>query len=335
VAGCSGGHIFPAITLASRDYHEHGKRVVFVTTTRPLDQQVVARFPWLEVKTSVMAPYLGIRRPLKLLWCMITSIWDVGRSMRMLYKEKAMRVVSTGGYIALPLALAARIFRIPVVVYELNVEPGKAVMMLAKMGCTLALCFSQTRGYFSKKTKMISASYPLRFGEKDKMSVQEACTRLGISHDKTVLFIVGGSQGSRFFNTLVEEVFEDSFKFDESLYIIHQTGEEDVERVRAYYQSKGIHALVAPFFVDVASCYQAASALVSRAGAGVLAELVFFKCPVAIIPLETIQTAHQKDNALAYAQVYPETITVFEQSLLAKDCSLLIRWLEKRLAKKN
>ena len=224
-------------------------------------------------------------------------------------KEKPAELVSTGGYIAIPVVLAARLARIPVTLIELNAEPGKATQFLARFAQTLCICFKQTALFFTQKTELID--YPIRFS--DKPACPERTRRtLGIDTTKKVLLILGGSQGSQALNTLCIDALKQSNASDQ-LHIIHQTGTEHIQTMKEWYKQHALSATVFAYHHDLAPYYAIADKIISRAGAGALFELIHFQKQALIIPLETASTYHQLTNAYACAANHPHLIKVVRQ----------------------
>lgn len=302
VAGKSGGHLIPAITHAQNLRQEQSvDRIVFFTSTAPLDAHITQNASGID--QTIQLPSLDV--PGKKIWNYplflvkeFLSFWHAGR---LLHRARPECVISMGGSISIPVCIAARLLGIPFDLYELNVEPGKAVSFLSPWARNIFICFEETRHYFKQK-KCVLTTYPIRY------SRQFLPPRIQNSTHKTV-FILGGSQGSVFINNLIHQWIEKN-QLPSTLSLVHQTGARDRQGWNEWYQHKGITAHVFDFEHDLATYYQSADLIICRAGAGTLAEIIFFQKPCITIPLEIPATSHQLHNAHAYARKYPALVHV-------------------------
>ena len=197
------------------------------------------------------------------------------QSFVLLHRHRPEKVVSMGGYISVPVCLTARLLKIPVELYELNVVPGAAVKFLSSRADVVRICFEHTRDYLPR-AQCVKGEYPLRYTDVNRLERDQACMLLGISSEKKIILVLGGSQGSRFINELMQHYA--AFNRNYHTYsIIHQTGAADVESVRSAYQHKGVDALVFSYRTDIHLCYSAADVVVARAGAALYLNYFFLK----------------------------------------------------------
>jgi len=315
-AAHSGGHIIPALTLARRlcmtGSAAHFQTIGLFSTDAPSDVRLIESFSG--AKSHIRLPWITCRSP-KLV---VGLLYGVYHSLLVLYRERPACVVSTGGLIAVPVCCAAWLLRIPFELYELNVRPGRAVALLSRFARTVFICFPETVLYV--KGNVVLTEYPIRYTEYDRISRQDARLRLEIADDRSTLLIIGGSQGSRFINNLVKKFVEQlSNGQRKRLHMVHQAGVCDVVEMQGFYASYGMAARVFAYDDNIAWAYQAADYVVTRAGAGVLHELLFFKQRALIIPLEAKSTSHQIDNARAFVQKEPGLMSMLLQADLMKD----------------
>lgn len=324
VAGRSGGHIIPCISLAQEVKQQSAQtRTIFLTTNTPLDNQIIAQHSWID---NHYAYNLG-NFPGKKFWkypsfitqfliCFFKSLW-------LFYTTKPTKITSTGSYIAIPICYAAKLLRVPIELYELNVIPGKAIKLLAPLANTVHICFKQTQQYLPKIACGL-ASYPLKSILKNNtLSQLDALQKLGLSANKKTILILGGSQGSQFLNNLIKDYVQSS----PDIQVIHQTGNDHSLDWQALYKKYTIAALVFDFAANIEQYYAAADIILCRAGAGTLFELVHLNKKVLTVPLETASTNHQKYNALALAEQYPNLITVLEQREIVTNLSVFTQKL--------
>ncbi|MCL5436878.1 MAG: UDP-N-acetylglucosamine--N-acetylmuramyl-(pentapeptide) pyrophosphoryl-undecaprenol N-acetylglucosamine transferase [Candidatus Dependentiae bacterium] len=333
VAGRSGGHLIPAMTLAQREReeHENARTLVFTAATQ-LDLFLMKRYPWVHEHEALDLENRPRGLTPRWLPYLMRFFWVTARSFAMLWQYAPLRVTTTGGYIAIPVCLAAWLLGVPVYLYNLDVEPGAAIGLLSRLATRVIICFTETRALLPPSAPVEIGSYPLRYEESARMSRAAARDKLGLSKlaaDAKVLLVIGGSQGSQSINDLLpasvaswvrghalrEKSLREKSLREKSLLVLHQTGggDSEVERVRAMYDKNGVSARVFSYSDEMELLYQAADLAISRAGAGSLFELTFFRVPAIIIPLETVTTAHQRRNASAIAQEHPALFSVYLQ----------------------
>ena len=361
VAGCSGGHILPCLTLAQQERAKNPQLLVlFFTTDRALDKKILASAAdtvthHVTLPLSSLAYGKWYKLPI-LFWHLIRSFFT---SIRQLRKWHPAYVLTTGSHIAIPVCLAAWVLRIPVKLFEVNVLPGKTITLLAYFAQEIFICYAQTKNHLPAH-KCILSSYPIKCVESDRiLSSKEALqiitaqekivtesdsTEKILTHDKKTLLILGGSQGSLFLNQLIKKVLDsdtattqnnasdDSEKHVRNqIQIIHQTGDLDQTDWKRFYAQREIPALVFTYRNQMAPYYAAADTIICRAGAGTLAELIFFNKKSIVIPLETKATDHQLNNALACSKEHPKLITVLRQNELADNAQKLENLLKQLL----
>ncbi len=331
VAGRSGGHIIPALTLAQQIKKDEPRTpIIFFTTSYPLDLAIVKK------QGAVINQHFSLKlgnvpffNIFKILTFSINLLRVFFKSVRVLRHNRPQRVIGLGGYISIPVCLAARALRIPVHLYDLDAKPGKANRFLAKYASKIYLCFEQAKAYLPEN-KCEIIPYPIRFDALSAQQSQEsALAQLGLSSNKKTLFINGGSQGSVFVNACVREWLELNPHLHSLIQIIHQTGSYDTTDWKAVYQEMEIPAVVFSYRQDLAPCYSACDVIITRAGAGSLFEALFFGKAVITIPLETASTAHQKDNARAMANTHPELVTMILEQEIKQDNMVFFRILNR------
>lgn len=335
VAGRSAGHIVPALThIDEQKKQKNSIHVLFFSTNTSLDRSLLEK----DTRIDVYTPLSLNNVPYKKIWLwpvfIFQLLWTFIQSTYYLVRYKPIRLISMGGYVSLPVTLLARLLRIPVEIFELNAVPGKATKLMSYWATTSHLCFPNTRRFMPVRACCIESAYPLRFSEKDRVDRQEACRYLEIDPERTVVLVLGGSQGSRFINSLVTDYLVRCMSV-QHCFFIHQTGAQEVEKVKRAYALSGIPALVFSYRSDIAYCYAAADLIIARAGAGTLFEILFFKKPSLIIPLETATTDHQKDNAYALQERHSHIFKVFLQKELECNPLLFLNIFSQIIHKKS
>lgn len=331
VAGRSGGHIIPALTVAQQLKNEtNTTEILFFTTAHPLDMAIIKKQGSVITKHVPLKlgniPYFNIFKILVFLFFFARAFF---KSLSYFRSLKPERVIGMGGYITIPVCLAAYMAGIPIHLYDLDAKPGKATRFLKRYAQKIFICFEQAKEFLpEEKCELID--YPIRFNqEAQKMPQELALEQLRLAVNKKTIFINGGSQGSVFINNCIKEWLDLNPHLYSLIQIIHQTGAGDPTNWHALYKDLEIPALVFTYKEDLAPCYSAADFIISRAGAGSLFEALFFKKPCLAIPLETTLTAHQKDNARALSSRNPELFTMLTEHEIKQDNIVLFRVLNK------
>jgi len=330
VAGRSGGHLIPALTLAQHQYDISGKKSLCITTATPLDHAIVGQYQ--ESVEHVPLSLDNIPRNIFKWFIFVPRfIQACIQSYRLLRARKPERIISMGGYISIPVCLMARLLCIPIDVYELNAVPGKATTILSYFSTRILVCFACAKKYFTR-IECVEVPYPLRFGPAVKqVSAESIRIKLGLQPNKKTILITGGSQGSRFINTCIKQWITLNPHMHTLVQIIHQTGKAESASWKEYYAQHEIPAIVFEYQHDMAPYYQVADLIICRAGAGSLFEALFFEKHCIVIPLEISSTAHQKDNAWAMKQQYPQLVTVITEREIIHNNTALFSALHKRI----
>lgn len=316
VAGKSGGHIIPGMTSIHQYVQAHPEyRVLFFSTDTALDRSLIALYPF--VYSYVPLRMGGV--PGKKIWLyplfLLQCLRAVGISYHYLRKQRPDRVVSMGGYLSIPVCIAAWWLRIPIELFELNAEPGKAVLWLAPLARKVFIVFDEARAYF-KKTPVQLTEYPLRFTANDRMPQASALVQLGLHPALKTIVILGGSQGSRSINELMQNFFSAYPELAGRIQVIHQAGARNVDDLVSLYNHLGIKAVVYDYDHNVQYTYCAADLIIARAGAGTLFEIGFFEKRAIIVPLEVSSTMHQVANAEAMVHLDKERARILHREPL-------------------
>lgn len=322
VAGNSGGHIVPCATIA-QNYKNNGFTTIFFSANTNLDKHILGIYNCLDQVYNLDLDNIPKKKLYKLPKFIYQLFSTFFKSFKILRKNRPEALISSGGYIALPVCLAAKILKIPIDFYELNVTPGKAIQFLSPLARKNYICFSKTADYL-KNTEI--TKYPIRFKEEDKLDISLAHKKIGLDPNKKTILILGGSQGSNFINKLILDWLNNYSKLDShnkinlknnlgsKIQIIHQAGNHDINFLIQEYSNLNISAQVFAYNPDIYLSYSAADFIIARAGSGTLFEISFFSKKALLIPLETQKDRHQVYNAQAIIAQYPEQFKMFRQS---------------------
>ena len=339
-AGKSGGHLIPALQLARTWHLQHPKGgIILCTYDTKLDEKIYTQYPFItEVQSFSFTTFVAHK-----IWRYPLIAYEALKacvsSWRLLRRTRAEKILTTGGFVAIPVALAARLLGIPVEVYELNVHAGKAVQALSLLGAKIFVVFQES---LQNLPQGILTEYPIRFTSADILSREKALhavsqhipSALPLTLHRKTLFIVGGSQGSEYLNELVVKLVQKTPASHAHIQIIHQAGKEPGQYAQLYTQLAIPHA-VFDFHPAMASFYQAADFVICRAGAGTLFELKFFQRPALIIPLQAASTSHQEENARAISKQFPALFEMKTQTEIDQNSEAFFSLLLSRLLKKE
>lgn len=213
-----------------------------------------------------------------------------GQSRRILKEFRPDALFFTGGYVAVPMALAARYpagsFKRPhSVVYIPDIEPGLAHKTIIRFADMVALTVAQTRSFLPGRKKSVVTGYPVR-PELSRWTRPEGRKALGLDENLPVLLVTGGSQGARSINRAVTDILPDLLN---SMQVVHVTGQLDWDEVRARKASLP-EALSSRYHIfpylhdEMGAALASANLVVSRAGASTLGEYPLFGLPAVLVP---------------------------------------------------
>lgn len=308
IASRSGGHITPCLTLA-RQYKQKNPatHIMFLTGTSALEQELTSD-PVIDQRYTIALNKLPHKKIAQYPTFIFQLLWAFLKSFYFLAKHRPEQVISTGGHSAIPVCSVARFLRIPVHLWELNVVPGRTIRWLAKHAQQINICYPQTKDFLAPYMCVLQA-YPIRYTNADKVPREQALEALKFNQERKTILILGGSQGSQELNNLIKTVIDQKSELAQKIQVIHQTGPHNPEFWRNWYQQRHIPAKVFAYKHNTAPFFNAADLVISRAGAGALAEIIFFEKQAIIIPHEHTEPGnHQKYNAAAAVQQFPDKI---------------------------
>ena len=217
-------------------------------------------------------------------------------------------VVSKGGYGSVPTLLAARILRIPIVIHESDAKPGRANLLAAPWAEKIAISFEGAATYFPEKVrgKIARTGIPIRKALAH-IETEGAEQYLGLDTSLPTILILGGSQGAVRIN---ETVLSSLIELVGLANIIHQTGQANIESVQTIAKveltgspnASRYHPINYLSQTSLQRAAGVANIIVSRAGAGAIAEISLWKKPSIIIPIPETISHDQRTNAYSYAR---------------------------------
>lgn len=292
----TGGHLMTGLSLAQEIKEAHPEsRITFFLTSKSFEENCVSEKGFLFKKLKYSVGSKGsIFHKLRFL---VGLVLDTIYSCVILRKIKPDLVVGLGGYSSAPPIIAALLKFTPFVLIDQNLIPGKVNRIFSKWAKEVYCHFSQSSKWFEKAKSLVVTGNPVR---KEILDIKRgyAAQTLGLSPNKKSLLVLGGSQGARAINEVIINCLRHFKEFEESLQIIHCTGEKDFEEVSEIYKQYDIEYKVLPFMRNIELAYSLADLVVSRAGAGTVTEITALGLPSILIPYPFAADNHQYYNAL-------------------------------------
>ncbi len=306
--GGTGGHLYPAIAIAQA----LGNRanVTFIGTADRLEATIVpnAGYPLVTITSA----------PAKRAYVNIVGAFQALSALRRL---KPDIVIATGGYVALPVAFAARILGKTIALIEPNARPGLTNRLLAPWVNEVWGAFPSGDPRFAGK--YVYTGIPVRESLHALPARDAALERLGLSNKRQTLLAMGGSQGARSINDALTSLLT-SDGLPDGWQLIHVTGEKEYDRVKAAlrpsttlrYARDDNGGVLRAYLNDVSDAYAAADLVLARAGASTLGELTATGRPAILVPYPYAAEDHQRANAEMVAQA-GAAVVVDDRELIA------------------
>ena len=300
--GGTGGHIFPAISIANaiRQLHPDAK-ILFVGAESRMEMQ---RVPCAGYEIKGL-PIRGFYRPL---WkpANIGVAFDYMKSKRMakkILKEfRPQAVVGVGGYASSAALGAANSLGIPTLIQEQNSYAGLANKQLASRAAKICVAYEGMERFFPKEKIMMTGN-PVRQDVLDtSLTREKALSTFGLPDNKKTILLVGGSLGARTINESVLSHLDEIAASDKQF--IWQTGKIYSQQISEVLKQKGKpeNLIVCDFIGDMGAAYRTADLVISRAGASSISEFCLIGKPVILVPSPNVAEDHQTKNALALVQ---------------------------------
>lgn len=297
--GGTGGHIFPAISIANAIIElRPNAKILFVGAEGRMEMQRVPDAGY----EIIGLPIVGFDR--KRPWRNVAVIIKLARSQwkaRSIIKSFRPHVaVGVGGFASAPTLKTAEMLRVPTLIQEQNCYAGVTNKLLAENASKICVAYDGMEKFFPAD-KIIMTGNPVRQNLTKDMPAKEAALRtFNLQPDKKTILIVGGSLGAGTINKTLTAGLA-TIKENSNVQFIWQTGKyyfpQVMEAVKAAGELPNLH--VTDFIKDMAAAYAAADLVISRAGAGSISEFCLLSKPVILVPSPNVAEDHQTKNALA------------------------------------
>lgn len=296
--GGTGGHIFPAISIANAIKElRPDTEILFVGAEGRMEMQ---RVPAAGYKI-IGLPVAGFDRKnlLKNFSVIVRLIKSQAIARKIIKDFKPHVAVGVGGYASGPTLKMAGAMGIPTLIQEQNSYAGVTNKLLASKASKICVAYPGMEKFF-EKDKIIMTGNPVRQGLlENNISKEDAIKSFGLNPDKKTILIVGGSLGARTLNNCVMHSIDKIKSSD--VQFIWQTGKFYIKEAKACSEAAGNPEMLhtTDFISNMNAAYTAADLVVSRAGAGSISEFCLLGKPVILVPSPNVAEDHQTKNAMA------------------------------------
>lgn len=293
--GGTGGHVYPAMALAQQLLENNPSYQIFFVggglKTNPYFNK--NDFPFQEIPCGSFSLF----KPMASLKGVGRILQGIRHSRRLIHDFNPDLVVGFGSYYTLPTLIAAKTASVPILLHEANRIPGKVNRCLSPYAVATAVHFPDTGQKL--KGRSLTASIPLRAGyRKDQVSKKEALNYFKLDPKLKTLLIFGGSQGAQAINKLASQtIIELPEILKKQVQVLHFTGDNRSQQIEELYKQNQIPTVVREFETRMDLAWQASDLVISRSGAGTLAEQLEFEVPGVLIPYPHATDNHQESNA--------------------------------------
>ena len=291
--GGTGGHLTPGISLA-QIIEERGGKSWLLISKKSVDSRLAKKYPKLEF---IPAPGTALRKnPIGFLLFLKELIFSFRMTLKFIRRNNVDAVVAFGGFTSLGPSLAARWQGIPIFTHEANRAVGKAVRFLARYCRRVYLPEGMLMEGVSNE-KIRNIGYPLR-KEFRRIPRERARRQLGFPDSSKLLVVIGGSQGAQSLNRWVKKNLHALCADGISVFCITGMSNESTGRIELIDDAGNqVMSKFVSFTDEMNSVLSAADTVITRAGAGSLAEIVRCRVPSIMVPYPFAADDHQRLNA--------------------------------------
>lgn len=303
--GGTAGHVMPCVALMPK-LKADGYKAYYIGSKNGIERTIIekTKIPYYGISSGKLRRYFDMRN----FTDAFRVIKGIGDANSVLKKIKPDIVFSKGGFVTVPVVIAAKFLKIPVIIHESDLSCGLANKIAIPFADLICVSFPETLEHLNGKNAVLTGT-PIRkklfSGEKGRGL--EIC---GFNTQKPVVLVIGGSLGSKRINEVVREALPIMLK---SFQVAHICGagnkDEGLNGLKGYYQFEYVDE-------DMNNLYAAADVAVSRAGANVISELLALNIPALLIPLsKNASRGDQILNADSFAKqgfakvLYEEDLT--------------------------
>lgn len=296
--GGTGGHIFPAISIAKAIKATHPEaKILFVGAKGKMEMEKVPAAGF----EIVGLPVAGFHRKLtaKNLLFPFKLMASLMKARGIIKKFKPQVAVGVGGYASGPVLRIASQAGIPCLLQEQNSFPGVTNRLLAQKSAKICVAYDQMERFFPAD-KILVTGNPVRGDLLSSISKGEAAQFWKLDPQKKTILVIGGSLGARSVN---QGILAGLNELPEDVQIIWQTGRFYIEEMKAKMPSHlSDRVIVTDFISRMDMAFAVADLVVSRAGASSISELAILGKPTLFVPSPNVAEDHQTKNAMALVE---------------------------------
>lgn len=301
--GGTGGHIFPALSIANEIKRRYPEcRVIFTGARGRMEADKVpeAGYEILLLRVEGLSRKRNPFRHLRTLYLLLRAFFSVRRELRLF---KPQIVIGVGGYASAPTLLAAQNIGAPTLVQEQNSYAGVTNRLVGKRAKTICVAYKGMERFFPKKKKILLTGNPVRSDLLETPKhLPEAYEHFGLDPSKKTILVVGGSLGARTLNKSTAAALKEIAEKEDSLQLLWQCGKSYAKEAHRILKEEALedrNIFVHQFINRMDFAYSVADLVVSRAGAGSISEFSLLGLPVILVPSPNVAEDHQTKNAEA------------------------------------
>ncbi len=291
--GGTGGHLSPGISLAE-GLASRGHEAVLLVSQKKVDARLLEKYPHLRFERM---PGTGFSlNPLQLLKCVVSQARSFLQCLQLVRSLRPDGLVGFGGFTSAPIVLAGRLLGVPVALHESNRVPGLAIRSLGRFAQRVYLPPGiRIPSIRAAATRHVGLPVRREFVRQPQAAARAA---LGLDANQKVLVILGGSQGSGALNDWVRDQVATLAAAGIQVYCVTGMGKgRDGVMMHPSKTGEPVRSEFVAFSDRIAELLSAADLVVSRAGAGTLAELIRCETPAILVPYPQAADDHQRANA--------------------------------------
>tara|TARA_B110000240_G_scaffold27415_1_gene28630 strand:+ start:1483 stop:2583 length:1101 start_codon:yes stop_codon:yes gene_type:complete len=320
--GGTGGHVFPAYSLAK---HFLADKVNVELISDKRGMKYLKNYRDLKI-TQITSTTILKNNIFQLLFSSLIIFYSIFRSFIFLLFNRPNLVFGMGGYSSFPVCIAAKILKIPFIIYENNLHIGKANRYLLPYAKKIFVSHKELEGISEKyQKKMCEIGNIIR---KEILNFQ--VKQNPYHYDKKLkILVLGGSQAAKIFADKLPEIFKECKEGEMELKIYQQCLPEQNKFLTSFYKNLNIDFEIFNFSDDISEYFSQTDMAITRSGSSMLAELVNAKIPFISVPLPTSADNHQLKNAIYYEK-NEYSYLIEEKDLNMKLFKLIKKINEKR-----
>ena len=302
--GGTGGHIYPALSLADALREKENAEILFVGTADHMEARIIPSYHYAFQTIKAKGFRGSVFNKLEALFLMVKQTSDAKKIMKEFQPDI---VVGFGGYVSASVIQAAHSLKIPTVLHEQNAFAGKANLYLEKYADRVVAVYPNVQNQFKKKVDFLGNPRTYTALKKEKADIRPS---LGLDTTKKLVLFVMGSQGSESVNLLMKDVLY--ALRDRAYEVLYVTGENHKDDFKECVFAPNIHVTA---YIDQVALLPNVDLIVTRGGATTASEIAVFGVPSIIIPSPYVPNNHQEINAQALVEANASVL------IREKECS--------------